>query len=227
MSKKDKTASSTTPAVPFDLKITNTVGLLLATLINQEGWTKKTSDVIATSDLLNKGGVPDEKPKTAGDGWGDEDLVVSISETQHKACKDCVTAITEKGRLLPGDDPLLLLRALGYPIPDTEETYTITVPNLAAKHLRDLLTIPETIKTVNDLITGSQVVVKLPTIPDGYTDKSKVDALDEWAKENVTFKLTERQRDLCKSTLKKVAEGGNVRTNRYSGLLFTELGLRE
>jgi hypothetical protein len=39
--------------------------------------------------------------------------------------------------------------------------------------------------------------------------------------------LTERQRDVCRQLLKAAADDGDVRSNKYIPILYTEFGLRE
>ena len=93
-----------------ELKITNAVANLLALLLNQEGWVKGVDELIVTGDLLQ--GLPDERPTEDVGTWDKQELVVTLSAKQMKACKHCFISITEKGNLLANDNVLILAELL-------------------------------------------------------------------------------------------------------------------
>lgn len=226
MAKSEKHAK--TPAVEAEKKTlttTNGVGMLLAVLLNQEGWTKSVEEIILAGDLLN-GVLPEDKPKDDAD-WDDREFVFELTSKQLKTVKNCLNAIADKGSLLPSKVVFNMISLLEYPIPDTKETFTLKLPQVAAKYLGDIISTPEKTKGVQDLITASMVVTKIPKFDNTLTEKGSENALKYWMEDPVEIELTERQRDFCRSCLKKAAEDGRVKTSKYTPILYTELGLRE
>jgi len=229
MSKTKTESVKIAPTAPVEQKTvvntTNAVGYLIALLLNQEGWTKSVDDLIQAGDLL-KDVLPSEKPAD-NPTWDDGALEISLTVNQLKAVKNCVNVVADKGNLIPGTNVLALLSALEYPIPDTKESVTLNLPQVAAKYLGDVLGTPDRTKGTTDLITASQVILKLPKFDTTLTEKGRESTLQAWMDEPTSILITERQRDLCRTALKKAAEEGRINTSNYTPDLYTELGLRE
>jgi hypothetical protein len=230
MTKSDKLAKAAPAPAPAQpgatvIDTTNSVGYLIALLLNQEGWTKSVDDLICAGDLLNSG-LPGEKPAD-NPTWDDQPLEISLTAKQLKAVKNCVNVVADKGSLIPGSNVLALLGALDYPVPDTKDSVTLKLPQVAAKYLGDILGTPERTKGTTDLVTASQVINRLPKFDQSLTDKGRESSLQSWMDEPVEISITERQRDLCRAALKKAAEEGRIKTSKYTPILYTELGLRE
>ena len=208
------------------ITLNNASGWLLAILLNQEGWTKGVVDALAAGDLLHGGILPSERPSGASEAWDSTLVEVTITETQLKSAKKCVSTNAEKGIIIPGKHALHLLEALGFEIPNTEPTLSIELPNAALKHLLDVLSTGG-ITSLPDLVSSSQLAVLLPALPRELTNPNAKAALEAWAKALTTITITERQKDAAKAALRKSAEKGGVRADEYTSELYTAFGLRE
>ena len=210
-------------STPFsDTKTTNAVAKLLALILNQEGWVKGVDELIVTGDLLQN--LPESTDSTGGDA---EEFNLVMTEKQFKAAKHCLTHLTEKGNMLPGQEVLVLAGILGFTAPTTTPTVEIKLPQIAAKYLSDVFMMPEKIKKVEDLISLCQVKALLPKLDPELTKKENDADLRSWMVQPCLLLLTERQRDVCRQLLKAAADDGDVRSNKYIPILYTEFGLRE
>jgi hypothetical protein len=210
----------------YTLTTTNGAAIILTAALNQDGWSKSASDIILAGDLLHLV-LPDERPTEPAD-WDDLPFEKVISKKQLDTAKRCVTTLVGKGVFGPGKLVLELLRALDFTIPDSELRHTLKLPNIAAKHLGDMLAPAGGAKTVEAMIDASQVLAKLPTLDRKLSsDPQRTAELREWMETEMELKLTDRQRDTCRAVLKQSAETGGVRATRYAPVLYTELGLRE
>jgi hypothetical protein len=207
------------------LAITNGAANLLALLLNQDGWVKGVDELIITGDLLKD--LPDERPIEDADTWDKQPFTAEISAKQFKAAKHCFTAIAEKGNLSANQNVLLLAEVLGFTIPQTEPSISITLPQISAKYLADIFTMQGKVKKVEDLIDACQVNSKIPVLDGALMEKGRERDLRAWMETSCELLITDRQRDTCRQVLKAAAEGGDVKANKYIPVLYTEFGLRE
>lgn len=210
-------------ASPITLSTNNETANLLAMLLGQEGWVKGVTELTVAGSIITK--LPDERPSNAAPSWEKDPVGIVLTERQLQVAKKCVTTLIEKGSLRPNRVLLNLMRLLEFTIPDTEAKFAFSLPQVATKYLGDILTMEGKIRRPDDLISAAQVMEKLPIFDQTLTKPENDAALREWVKVPVTLTLTDRQRDVCRTSLKTAAEDGTIRAGKYVQALFGEFGL--